>query len=63
MLLDIQGAGDTLCDPEIASSILLSEDAEYQFCIGNLSVNAISKFCQDHSCNMYCNNIGLKPLR
>ena len=62
MLLDIQGAGDSLCDPEIASSELLSEEDEYQFCTGNLSVEAISKFCQNHSCNAYCKSIGLKTL-
>ena len=63
MLLDIQGAGDLLCDPEIASSELLSEEDEYQFCIGNLSVEAINKFCQSHSCNTYCKSIGLKALQ
>lgn len=62
MLLDIQGAEYTLCDPEIATSALLSEDDEYQFCIGNLSVEAINKFCQAHSCNTYCKYIGLKPF-
>ena len=62
MLLDIQGAGD-LCDPEIASSELLSEEDEYQFRIGNLSVEAINKFCQSHSCNTYCKSIGLKALQ
>ena len=29
MLLDIQGAGDSLCNIEIASSELLSEEDEY----------------------------------
>ena len=55
VLLDIQGAGDSLWDPEIASTELSSEEDEYQFCIGNLSVEAISKFRQNHSCNMYYN--------
>lgn len=63
MLLDIQGAGDYLCDPEIASSELLSEEDEYQFCIGNLSVEAINKVCLTHSCNTYCKSIGVKALQ
>ncbi len=62
MLLDIQGAGYTLCDPEIASAELQSHDDEYMYCVGNLSVSAITEFCKSHKCNIYCSTVGLKPL-
>ena len=62
MLLDIQGAGHTLCDPEIASAELLSDDDEYLYCGGNLSVTAITNFCKSHKCNIYCSTVGLKPF-
>jgi len=38
---DIQGAGYTIYDPEIATLDLLTDDGTYQFCTGNLSVIAI----------------------
>lgn len=37
IVLDIQGAGYTLYEPEIASLDLLSDDGTCQFCTGNLS--------------------------
>lgn len=40
MVLDIQGTGHKLYDPEIASSELLEND-EFLFCTGNLSQTAI----------------------
>ena len=43
MVLDIQGPGYTLYNPEIASADLQSEDGGYQFCTGNLTGNAIDK--------------------
>ncbi len=36
-VLDIQGSGYTLYDPEIASEELVDDDGNYQFCTGNLS--------------------------
>ena len=44
MVLDIQGSGYTLYDPEIASADLHSKDGDYQFCIGNLAGNATESF-------------------
>ncbi|XP_022798488.1 alpha-protein kinase vwkA-like [Stylophora pistillata] len=60
IVLDIQGAGYTLYDPEIASLDLLTEDGTYQFCPGNLSEIAIKKFFEKHQCKKYCKLLGLK---
>lgn len=57
MVLDIQGVGYSLCDPEIASSELTDPcdaDQSILFCCGNLSVTAIAKFLELHKCNKYC---------
>ena len=43
MVVDLQGVGYELCDPEIASTVLL-EDGELNFCIENLSQNATENF-------------------
>ena len=60
MVLDLQGSGHLLYDPEIASTNLHGEKNEYMFCAGNLSENAIETFLQNHQCNMFCKLIGLK---
>ena len=60
MVLDLQGSGHLLYDPEIASTNLHGEKNEYMFCAGNLSENAIETFLQNHQCNMFCKFIGLK---
>lgn len=60
MVLDIQGSGYTLYDPEIASADLQSEDGGYQFCTGNLAQNAIESFFEVHQCNSYCKLLKLK---
>lgn len=60
MVLDIQGSGYTLYDPEIASADLQSEDGGYQFCTGNLARNAIESFFEVHQCNSYCKLLKLK---
>ena len=52
MLLDIQGCGSCLFDPEIASKEL--EPSNMLFCTGNLSKNAIQNFTASHKCNDYC---------
>ena len=52
MLLDIQGCGSCLFDPEIASKQL--EPNNLLFCTGNLSQNAIQNFSASHKCNVYC---------
>ena len=44
IVLDIQGAGYTLYDPEIVSLDLLSDDGTCQFCTGNLSEIAMKNF-------------------
>ncbi|XP_028414878.1 transient receptor potential cation channel subfamily M member 6-like [Dendronephthya gigantea] len=55
MVLDIQGVGYNLCDPEIASTNLKDVDNErILFCSGNLSLQAIETFLIFHSCNKYC---------
>ena len=47
LLVDIQGGGFELYDPEIASSELF-DDNEMLFCAGNLSEMAISNFKAAH---------------
>ena len=54
MVLDIQGSGYTLYDPEIASAEIHNEDGGYQFCTGNLAGRAIESFFEVHQCNSYC---------
>lgn len=53
MLLDIQGFGYDLCDPEIATT-RLKDDDELNFCAGNLSTTAIQEFLDLHTCNQFC---------
>ena len=55
MVVDIQGKGYNLCDPEIASAELRdADDNTILFCSGNLSYSAIEKFNEVHECNQYC---------
>ena len=61
LLVDIQGGGFELYDPEIASSELF-DDNEMLFCAGNLSEMAISNFKAAHQCNQYCKILGLNNL-
>ena len=53
MILDIQGAGYSLYDPEIAT-VDIQDGDEIYFCCGNLSSQGIEKFLSNHSCNKYC---------
>ena len=63
MVLDIQGCGCSLFDPEIASKQVMSEDnSSYLFCTGNLSVTAINHFIGKHKCNFYCRLFDLSEL-
>eukprot|EP00794_Sanderia_malayensis_P002045 gene2045-2324_t len=62
MLVDIQGVGYHLCDPEIATRDLI-EYGEVNFCAGNLSLYAIDTFCRQHICNNFCKMIGLQDLQ
>ena len=63
LLVDIQGTGYKLYDPEIASTILVNTaggNSSINFCIGNLSITAIDSFFENHTCNFYCKKLGLK---
>ena len=62
MVVDIQGNGYDLFDPEIASTELVDKDMNYLYCTGNLSEVAISAFVNQHKCNRYCVLAGLVPL-
>lgn len=62
MVLDIQGSGSTLYDPEIATSELFDKDKEMLFCSGNLTKIAIDTFVTEHECNNYCFSAGLAKL-
>ena len=61
MLLDIQGCGYRLFDPEIASTTLMDGN-EILFTTGNLSKEAIDTFIKEHVCNVYCNQLKLQRL-
>ena len=63
MVVDIQGNGYDLFDPEIASTELVDKDMNYLYCSGNLSDVAISAFVSQHKCNRYCVLAGLEPLK
>ena len=62
MILDIQGCGCHLFDPEICSKDILSED-KILFCTGNLSTMAMNNFIQKHKCNFYCKLLNLSSLQ
>lgn len=62
ILLDIQGSGHTLFDPEIATAVDYMEQKELVFCMGNLSVHACVNFVAYHTCNEYCRALGLECL-
>ena len=63
MLLDIQGSGYQLYDPEIATTQLFLDDAtEVYFCCGNLSTIAIAQFAKKHACNKYCEMLELPAI-
>ena len=62
LLVDIQGSGMTLFDPEIATVGAYVSDGELNFCMGNLSDTAVDMFTTVHLCNLYCAMIGLLPF-
>lgn len=63
MLVDIQGSGFDLFDPEIASTNLMdATDKQYLYCTGNLSEVAISTFVNEHTCNIFCGLLGLPAI-
>lgn len=60
MLLDIQGSGYSLYDPEIATNDLMDATSnEFYFCCGNCSSLGITTFLNAHECNVYCDMMGL----
>ena len=61
LVVDIQGCGYKLLDPEIAATTVQEND-HYLFCAGNRSTVAISSFTEKHKCNKFCKRLGLKPL-
>ena len=61
MVLDLQGVGFQLFDPEIATGVLIEDgENEINFCAGYLSSDAIKTFLRNHLCNDYCQMMGLK---
>lgn len=62
MLVDVQGVGYSLFDPEIASAQLINDDKEILFTTGNLSGQAISNFIGKNTCNVYCECLKLAPM-
>ncbi len=63
MLVDTQGSGYTLYDPEIASGALKDGSNEIMFTTGNLSQFAIKTFIGQHKCNFFCDLLGLTNLQ
>ena len=61
VVLDIQGVGYSLCDPEDASKENKTDFEEHYFCFGNLSERAILNFTKAHVCNRFCRALGLQP--
>ncbi len=62
MVLDLQGSGHILYDPEIASVKNVDESKEFLFCAGNLGGEAIEAFVDTHKCNKFCHLLGLNSL-
>ena len=59
IVLDIQGIGNVLCDPEIATEDIVDIDDEFLLCLGNLANNVIQEFLGAHECNAYCEAVNL----
>ncbi len=59
MVVDLQGCGLYLGDPEIASSKGIIVNGEISFCAGYLNILAIENFKKSHKCNNYCELLGL----
>ena len=63
LVVDLQGSGHMLYDPEIATAQMFDSDEEFLFCAGNLNVVAKTTFVKAHACNKFCQLLGLKQLR
>ena len=62
ILVDIQGAGFNLYDPEISSINVIFDNEGFCFSIGNCSKVALEKFKDLHECNNFCNMLHLSDL-
>ena len=71
MILDIQGTGYSLYDPEISTTRLdvgskqSSQSDMYDetyFCAGNLSSLGINEFKKQHRCNKFCEMMDLGAM-
>ena len=65
LLVDIQGIDFNLCDPEIANADLMTKENDgdkLNFCMGNLTTEAIDTFFVQHNCNQYSRALGLKTF-
>ena len=69
MILDIQGSGYSLYDPEISTTRLDGGSKssnvydETYFCAGNLSHLGINEFKEQHRCNGFCEMMDLNVLQ
>ena len=54
IVLDLQGIGYRLCDPEIATN-----DSKAIFTLGNRGVDAVATFLEQHTCNNFCKMLNL----
>ena len=61
IVVDLQGSGYTLYDPEIALYEAVI-DGNILFSAGNLNIVAITNFIKNHECNIYCRLIGLSEF-
>ena len=62
MLLDVQGSGYILYDPEIATASDGIDESNLKFMLGNLAFDACWNFTNVHSCIKYCKMLQLKKL-
>ena len=61
MLLDIQGFGYNLIDPEIATvNVDNTVNGEREFLAGNMSLDGIETFLSQHSCSKFCELVSLE---
>ena len=59
LLVDLQGSGNVLFDPEIAT-VDFFDNGELLFCAGNLPLTASDTFISNHKCNRFCKLLELE---